>query len=123
MPTPLETIRKGEEELDHENCKAGDSHREIFNAITHTQGSITVEEFKETRIEVFKAIANYNKQTLKATLQALWDEAEGRKRDTPSLETCALLSREELQQVNLDVEHNQAIQTYQDSLLELIKAI
>ena len=115
MPTPLETIRKGEEEFNTDIKE--------YKEASLKDPSSTNDRLKPMILNTIELYRNRQKQTLKATLQALWDEAEGRKRDTPSLETCALLSREELQQVNLDVEHNQAIQTYQDSLLKLIKAI
>lgn len=96
MPSPLQTIRKGEEEFKHK-----------FEGANIVIDRSVPTSFINNQIET-------NKQTLKATLQALWDEAEGRKYPPSEL------------QYDEDTKHhwhNNTIQTYQDSLLELIKAI
>ena len=76
MKTPLEVIQETIENLDNQNCNGESPHREIFNAVTHAQGSIMVKEFHDTRIEVFDSVSRYITTQTLALLQALRAELD-----------------------------------------------
>ena len=96
MPTPLQTIKAGEKYLNR--CIESLSNKYFLKETLEKQDKKYAEEA--------------GKSLIKATLQALWDEAEGRKQPFKVSENMELREA-----------YNQAIQTYQDSLLKLIKAI